>query len=721
MSNGLFDSTRFDVQSETVTDTAIVIQAFDRELGRTVAIKAPNDAVLASPERERKFIEESQLLARIQSPFVLNVLHYFEKGEIGDRGYLVTDWMPASLHDALAGRKLDAFQGLTLLGKLARGLSAIHQQGVVHSDLKPDNILVSEDLSDVRIGDLGIASEAGLERKTLRLTPKYAAPENYSLDVEVDKRADIYSLGMVALEFFLGASNFELAFAKIYSEPSERIRNTRWTHWHMNTVEVAPSLSQMDVSIPEEISRVVAKMVAKDPAQRYFEIEEVLTELDAINPTSMSFVQPIDLDVLDVSDADAPGLMDRLKAIPLWAIAALAVIVLSVSGYVGWTSYQQSRMQEAVLAQARSVVALRERLQVIDSETVREGMATVESDFTVARGLLQQGDLKGAFRSLQDLANVYTTLEATHTDALEATTTVLQDSLAKWRAYIERFRPVVAADITAKLAELEGKAVPLLASGNYEAVDTLLEENSEISGELSLSPRYFLAGSSETEIDYAMQLCEAVDQDCDRTMYETELARDVELTPFVFDLHEVSVQAFAEFAADTGYVTEAERLGYSHLVEAGVAVRYDGLSWRFPFNLEDAAAPDMPAMHISFADATAYCAWRGKRLLTEEEWEYAARGPERRIYPWGDVWRDGEHSIEPASVGKDGNEGAHFGGNVWEWVTVAGTSDGGLKGGSFAELNPANLRLSARRDPVENVSNVDDGIRCGASADQWSP
>jgi formylglycine-generating enzyme len=185
--------------------------------------------------------------------------------------------------------------------------------------------------------------------------------------------------------------------------------------------------------------------------------------------------------------------------------------------------------------------------------------------------------------------------------------------------------------------------------------------------------------------------------------------RKIRLDPFWIDTVAVSNARFAEFVGATGHVTEAERFGWS-FVFAGLLPRdfpdtravSQAPWWRQVFGADwlhpDGPASDIddrmdhPVLHVSFADALAYCKWARKRLPTEAEWEYAARGGlEQQRYPWGDeITPDGEHRMNvwqgtfpKHNTGEDGHLGTapvdafppngyglyNMTGNVWEWCS----------------------------------------------------
>jgi formylglycine-generating enzyme required for sulfatase activity len=239
--------------------------------------------------------------------------------------------------------------------------------------------------------------------------------------------------------------------------------------------------------------------------------------------------------------------------------------------------------------------------------------------------------------------------------------------------------------------------------------------------------------------------------------------REVVVAPFEIDATAVTNDAFGRFAAATGHLTDAERFGWSFVfagflpddapATSGVAAapwwrQVYGADWRHPegtaSTVEDRL--DHPATHVSWRDASAYARWAGKRLPSEAEWEYAARGGlVQQRFPWGDELQPGgEHRMNvwqgtfpTRNTMDDGYAGTApvrsyppnpFGlfemtGNVWEWTT--GWYDEGLglrsmRGGSYlCHASYCNrYRVDARSGNTADSSTGNLGFRCVRSIEE---
>lgn len=281
--------------------------------------------------------------------------------------------------------------------------------------------------------------------------------------------------------------------------------------------------------------------------------------------------------------------------------------------------------------------------------------------------------------------------------------------------------------------ELETAKQAVSSNDSEQALQSALAALKAFDSAIRFSSRTFTKGSTPQEVNAALELCKKYQIDCDEQWYSTEVPREVSLRPFRIDLYEVTNEAFGKFVEAKKYATDAERKGYSYLWNGVKSVKVEGASWRAPDGGEEVwlEKRNYPATHISFNDAKAYCDWRGGRLPTEGEWEYAARGSKRYLFPWGNQWDEGKvmrsqdlplngnKPVGSYQPGIGGARGYDFAGSVWEWVWETAGSKPVLKGGSYLEKNPANFRLSATKvNPADKASN-DDGFRCVTDVDQW--
>ena len=258
---------------------AVIYKAYDPSLDRHVAIKqiAPH---LAQDERfVEKFRSEAQTLARL-SGSQANIVNVHELIEAdGHQLYLVMEYVEGTTLRTIMDRGPVPLQtGLGVLLSTALGLRAMHAQGIVHRDLTPMNIMMARD-GALKITDFGLIGHSGGRTSLPMGTTKYMAPEMFT-GAPVDPRADLYSLGLIAYEMFAGPEKFAEVFKDVLRD--ERAQQVRWMHWHANAGLKAPSLKEVQPGVPPLISKIVDRMMEKDPSKRFASAEQIIRWLRRI-------------------------------------------------------------------------------------------------------------------------------------------------------------------------------------------------------------------------------------------------------------------------------------------------------------------------------------------------------------------------------------------------------------------------------------------------------
>jgi serine/threonine protein kinase/tetratricopeptide (TPR) repeat protein len=253
---------------------ARVYLAHDVKHSRDVAVKVIRPDLAASLGGER-FLREIAIAARLRHP---NIVPLYDSGDAGGLLYFV---MPYEEGPSLRARLNDAAtvsvpECLSILRDVARGLAYAHEHGVVHRDVKPENVMMSGGAAVVT--DFGIAKAVSAAQNAAPAgtitqdgarigTPAYMAPEQAVGDPATDHRADIYSFGCLAYELFAGHPPFSDL------PPHEMVAA------HVGT-KPAP-LSTVSAGVPESVSQLVARCLEKSPAARPQSAQELLAELDA--------------------------------------------------------------------------------------------------------------------------------------------------------------------------------------------------------------------------------------------------------------------------------------------------------------------------------------------------------------------------------------------------------------------------------------------------------
>ncbi|MCA9138846.1 MAG: protein kinase [Planctomycetales bacterium] len=302
----------------------VVYQAQHRIMDRMVALKVISPRMLRHPDAKSRFQREVQISAKLNHP---NIVPAFDADQIGENLCLVSEYFEGESLDHIIDRgPVDVARACDIIIQAAQGLSHAHQNGLIHRDVKPQNILVS-DSGQVKVVDFGLASYSepdhpehkGLTSEGVIVgTPDYLSPEQIR-ESAVDHRADIYSLGCTLYHLLAGSAPF-----------SGCSRVEKLAH-HLQSTPKRLGTERND--IPSELETCVAKMMAKNPDDRFQSADEVVAMLRACKSSDSGVLPP------SIVTHDRPSVATKRKRarapIPsryLFAgVAALLLGILRVS------------------------------------------------------------------------------------------------------------------------------------------------------------------------------------------------------------------------------------------------------------------------------------------------------------------------------------------------------------------------------------------------------
>jgi hypothetical protein len=347
----------------------MVYRALDQSLGRFVALKVMKKSLGDNEEFNQQFRREAQAAAALNHP---NIVQIYSFGQEKGQPYIVMELVSGGRLDKMiaGGVQLDEEQALRIHIDVARGLHAASDVGLIHGDVKPENIMFGQH-GEAKVVDFGLASFAGEQQEDGQVfgTPYYIAPEKAKRK-KVDFRSDIYSLGATLFHVLAGEPPFD-------GPTATDVVLARFD-------KPAPDLMEIRSDLHPETARVVARMLEADPGARYPSYPSVIADLE---------------EALEACQSGAPKrptqmrrasvVMPRLRPAgagvrPIWRKVLIAAgIVLAVGAVAagGYFSWQADQRKKAVAREQKSLRDARQKVadyanQMNNLSILIQGMVT---------------------------------------------------------------------------------------------------------------------------------------------------------------------------------------------------------------------------------------------------------------------------------------------------------------------------------------------------------
>jgi len=304
-----------------------VYQARDQELDRMIALKVIRPELAANPSILARFKQELILSRNVTHK---NVVRIFDLGEAGGTKFITMEYVEGEdLRTVLRRKgKFSAKEAVPVIQQICRALEAAHSEGVIHRDLKPQNVM-RDPQGRVVVMDFGLArsleSEGMTQTGALVGTLEYMSPEQ-ALGASLDQRSDLFAVGLIFFELLTGKAPYkaDTAIASLMKRTHER----------------AVPASDVDPSIPVSLSAIVGRCLERDPKDRYQCAADLLKELEVWGSdpnlavsSHVGIASSAPATPAPASQASGPRSMQISLNLPsqrawMWAVVALGVVVL---------------------------------------------------------------------------------------------------------------------------------------------------------------------------------------------------------------------------------------------------------------------------------------------------------------------------------------------------------------------------------------------------------
>jgi urea transport system substrate-binding protein len=315
----------------------VVLKARDPMIDRDVAIKVLAGHLADDAAASGRFLAEARAAGKLNHPNVTAVYDIFQEGQTY---YLVLEYVPGgSLDDLLAGRPCSVLEATNALIDACKGVGAAHAAGLIHRDIKPANFMRASDGS-IKVADFGLAKVAAETGRHFTHTgavvgtPFFMSPEQCEAR-PLDNRSDVYSLG---------ATYYSLLTGRFPYDETENIPQVMFLHCH----GPVPDPRAVNPGVPEACSRIVARAMAKAPAERYQSAGDMLADLQALaaalsGPARIALPSDV-LPKLDAAPPAPPASGGRRLRL---AVAGLMLVALLGAAMFVWRPWQTARHDAA--------------------------------------------------------------------------------------------------------------------------------------------------------------------------------------------------------------------------------------------------------------------------------------------------------------------------------------------------------------------------------------
>ncbi|MGB0386794.1 MAG: SUMF1/EgtB/PvdO family nonheme iron enzyme [Ardenticatenaceae bacterium] len=730
-----------------------VYLARDLDLRREVVLKMLHPHLARKPEMVTRFLREARAMAGLHHPNIV-IVYRVDASRDSQQPFFEMEYVPGqTLGDYRGGRVLSLQEAIPILKQMAAALDAAHQQGIVHRDVKPGNVLVKPN-GQVKLTDFGIIKllqPIGTALPTTQGpigTPLYMAPEQADdrRRDEIGPPCDIYALGVVSYEMLTGRLPFE--------------GRTHHTILFAHATQAPPDPRSINPYFPEPVAEVLLKVLSKATADRYPSASHFVQALEqaeraatgghsvlasasgGASTPATPLSQPVTPAQKSVTGVPQ-GPVSWATVIVFTVVMLLAIIAggvlnqLFFSGgepetpvAVGATASQPEEPAQAGPTEAPSIPPA---LSTATPEPSAPPATPVPPSATPVPPSATPVPPTAVPPSATPAPPTATPVPPSATPVPPSATPVPPSATAV---------PPSATPVPPTETPIPPSPTPTLGIGStMEGQDGMTL--------LYVPQGKFLMGSKEGDPDA---------DDDEHPQHE------VYLDAFWIDKTEVTNKMFARFVDQTGHQTDAEKQGSASPFTGTSWEETEGADWQHPHGPDSSVEglEQHPVVQVTWNDAKAYCQWAGRRLPTEAEWEKAARGvPTQegsRIYPWGnqpvtgnranlcdkncprsrriDSIDDGYEFTAPVGTYPDGASpyGAlDMAGNVSEWTAdrydadyykygpednPQGPSTGEyrvLRGGSWHLYEAPWLRAGARVSNLLAFLRDYNGVRCARS------